>query len=347
MLASGACSGDDGQDGGGDDRSEEPVPRTPELAERDDPLPTVTPTPQDIRWLGPDVAVTAAATVVAGPEVDEGTITVLTEVLEGAGATDVTVTSPPADSADGGLGGTSGGDRESGDTSDGDETSGDGEDSGGDDGDGDGDGDGEHARLTVYIGAADDAALAAALDDVGVTVPADLPAEGYALAAHGWSDGSGTVVLAGADDAGTFYAAQTLRQLSADGSVAGVGIVDHPTMQHRGTVEGFYGSPWTTDERLDQLAFYGRFKLNTYIYAPKDEPYHRDRWRDPYPADRLADVRALVDAAAANHVRFTFAVSPGVSICYSSPDDLAALSDKLASVYDLGVRSFSIALDDI
>src|SRR5690606_25847869 len=157
----------------------------------------------------------------------------------------------------------------------------------------------------------------------------------------------GTIALAGADAAGTFYAAQTLRQLVADGAVAGVGVIDHPARRHRGSVEGFYGSPWTTEERLDQLAFHGRFKLNTYVYAPKDDPWHRDRWREPYPADRLDALGRLVEAAAANHVRFTFAVSPGVSICYSDPDDVAALTAKLEAVRGLGVRSFSIALDDI
>ncbi|HYZ98211.1 MAG TPA: beta-N-acetylglucosaminidase domain-containing protein, partial [Acidimicrobiales bacterium] len=189
----------------------------------------------------------------------------------------------------------------------------------------------------------------ARLDTVPLDVPDDLPAEGYALAAFGREDGTAEIVLAGVDTAGTFYAAQTLRQLvdPAAGTIAGVGVVDHPAMRHRGAIEGFYGSPWTHDERLDQLAFYGRYKLNTYIYAPKDDPYHRDRWRDPYPADLRAELGELVDAATANHVRFTFAVSPGVSICYSDPADVDALAAKLGAVYDLGVRAFSIALDDI
>jgi hyaluronoglucosaminidase len=311
-----ACSGD----GGGDraerddddgspteeatDTTGDPTP-TPELTDRADPLPVVTPTPRDLRWLGPDVAVTPAVTVVAPADADAAALAVVTEVLEGAGATDITTTEPEPEADD---------------------------DAGG---------------LIVRVGSAADADLVDYLGAVGVDVPPDLPAEGYALAAYGRSDGSAAVVIAGADGAGTFYAAQTLRQLAAGGAIAGVGVVDHPAMRHRGTIEGFYGSPWTTDERLDQLAFHGRFKLNTYVYAPKDDPYHRDRWREPYPADRLADLHRLVDAAAANHVRFTFAVSPGVSICYSDPADLAALEAKLQAMYDLGVRTFSIALDDI
>ncbi len=145
---------------------------------------------------------------------------------------------------------------------------------------------------------------------------------------------------------------QTLRQLfvhSGNDSwrVAGVQVSDYPSMPLRGTVEGFYGQPWTHAERLDQMDFYGDVKANTYVYAPKDDPYHRDKWRDPYPADKLAELGELVDRATANHVRFTFAVSPGESVCYSDPADREALKDKLQALYDLGTRAFSIPLDDI
>ncbi|MET8686906.1 beta-N-acetylglucosaminidase domain-containing protein [Streptomyces sp. NPDC004732] len=194
------------------------------------------------------------------------------------------------------------------------------------------------APLTVLLGPATRPDIAEALG--GTDVP-EQP-EGYALrVAHR------TVALGGADAAGQFYAVQSLRQLSTRTSVAGAEISDHPSMPLRGSIEGFYGPPWTETERLDQLDFLGDTKANTYVYAPKDDPYHREKWRDPYPADTLDGLRKLVDRAGANHVRFTFAVSPGASICYSDPADVAALTGKLQSMYDLGVRSFSIPLDDI
>ncbi|HET6773870.1 MAG TPA: beta-N-acetylglucosaminidase domain-containing protein [Acidimicrobiales bacterium] len=343
VLVAGACSGGGG--GAGDDASDRETPVTttpmPRLATRSDPLPVVTPTPRELRWLGPDVEVSPTATVVAAAGADAAAVDVVVEVLEGAGATDVRRTRPGSEGS-GDRAGTHGEDQSGDDSGEPDGQSGD------DSGDPDGQsGDDERAGLTVHVGSVDDADLAGLLDDVGVAAPDDLPPEGYALAAFALTDGSGTVVLAGSDAAGMFYAAQTLRQLTGDGAVAGVGIVDRPAMGHRGTIEGFYGSPWTTDERLDLLDFHGRFKLNTYIYAPKDDPFHRDQWRDPYPPDRLAALRTLAEAAAGNHVRFTFAVSPGVSICYSDPADLDALTAKLEAVYALGVRSFSIALDDI
>jgi hyaluronoglucosaminidase len=324
VLAAACSNGGDGSDEDAGEETPVTTPATPELSERDEPVPVVMPTPRAISWLGPDVTVPDTVTVLAATDVDAATLEAVVEGLQVAGAAEVSL-AERAPRPDGAAGG------------DGDAA---------EDG-GPGDRAAEDGALTVHVGSATDAELVGMLAEVGVEVPDDLPAEGYALATFARSDDTGAVVLAGTDPAGTFYAAQTLRQLADDATIAAVGVVDHPAMHHRGSIEGFYGSPWTTEERLDQLAFYGRYKLNTYIYAPKDDPYHRDRWRDPYPPDRLDHVRDLADAAAANHVRFTFAVSPGVSICYSDPADLAALTDKLAAVHAIGVRSFSIALDDI
>ncbi|MGW3654811.1 beta-N-acetylglucosaminidase domain-containing protein [Streptomyces sp. NPDC005151] len=200
--------------------------------------------------------------------------------------------------------------------------------------------------LTVRLGPASRPDIAAEIGSV--VVPGH--AEGYALRVKA-SSPEKQVALGGTDAAGQFYAVQTLRQLffraGADWRIAGAQVSDYPAMPLRGTIEGFYGQPWSPAERLDQMDFYGDVKANTYVYAPKDDPYHRDKWREPYPGDKLNELRQLVGRADANHVRFTFAVSPGGSICYSDPADRAALKAKLQAVYDLGGRAFSIPLDDI
>ena len=127
----------------------------------------------------------------------------------------------------------------------------------------------------------------------------------------------------------------------------GVAIRDWPSMRYRGSIEGFYGTPWSHADRLDHLDYLGAHKMNTYEYAPKDDPYHRERWRDPYPPDKLAQLGELITRARANHVEFTFALSPGLSICYTSEADLDALLAKFEAVYDLGGRSFNVPFDDI
>ena len=202
----------------------------------------------------------------------------------------------------------------------------------------------QDATLRVRIGDRSSPGVTKGLQDNYWGSPSPLPAEGYVFAASGGKD---SVILGASDPAGAYYAVQTMRQLTSPGRIAGVGVVDQPNMPLRGSIEGFYGTPWTHAERMDQLAFYGDVKFNTYIYAPKDDPFHRERWREPYPPDKLGQVRELIGQAGAHHVNFTFALSPGNSICFSDPADFQALQDKLQTMYDSGVRDFSVPFDDI
>ncbi len=160
--------------------------------------------------------------------------------------------------------------------------------------------------------------------------------------------GPDTLALVGHDGRGTFYAVQTLRQLlGTEGRLPAVEITDAPVIPFRGTVEGFYGTPWTHENRLAQFAFYGRHKMNTYIYGPKDDPYHRaPHWRKPYPPEDAERIRKLVRAARANKVDFVWAIHPGGDIRWTEEDARAVL-DKFQAMYDLGVRSFAVFFDDI
>ncbi|WP_225988289.1 beta-N-acetylglucosaminidase domain-containing protein [Streptomyces lincolnensis] len=204
------------------------------------------------------------------------------------------------------------------------------------------------AGLTVYVGGpTENKATGPALKRLGAAPPTGLASGGYVLAAQR-KNGRSLLALSGVDTTGTFYAAQTLRQL-LDGKRAlpEVTVRDWPTAALRGVIEGFYGTPWTHTERLRQLDFYGRTKQNVYVYSPKDDDYLRARWRDPYPAAELASLKELVDRADTNHVRFTYALSPGLSVCYSSASDIKALTAKFDTLYAIGVRSFAVPLDDI
>ncbi|WP_158602920.1 protein O-GlcNAcase [Jiangella rhizosphaerae] len=177
---------------------------------------------------------------------------------------------------------------------------------------------------------------------VVVRVTTGGPAEGYRLAVDG-----GTVTIAGSDPAGAFYGAQTLRALTADGVLPPVVVEDRPDLAWRGTIEGFYGPPWSHADRLAHLEFAGRHKLNTYVYAPKDDPYHRKQWREAYPAAELDRIGELAAAARRSHVRFVFSLSPGLSMVYSDPAELDLLVAKLEQVRQAGVEDFGLLFDDI
>ncbi|MFB6705793.1 beta-N-acetylglucosaminidase domain-containing protein [Streptomyces sp. NPDC056333] len=175
---------------------------------------------------------------------------------------------------------------------------------------------------------------------------ADLPSGGYRIAV-GTVAGRSTVALDGVGDDGLFHAVQTLRQLVRNGSVAGVTVRDWPGTAVRGMTEGFYGQPWTREERLSQIDFMGRTKQNRYLYAAGDDPYRQARWRDPYPAERRADFRALAERARARHVTLGWAVAPGQAMCMSSDGDVKALTRKIDAMWALGVRVFQLQFQDV
>ncbi|GAA0613707.1 beta-N-acetylglucosaminidase domain-containing protein [Streptomyces crystallinus] len=179
----------------------------------------------------------------------------------------------------------------------------------------------------------------------------DLPPGGYRIGA-GRVGGRDTVALDGVGEDGLFHAVQTLRQLLGQdrrggATVPGVRVRDWPATAVRGTTEGFYGQPWTREQRLEQLDFMGRTKQNRYLYAPGDDPYRLARWRDPYPAAQRADFRAIAARAAANHVALAWAVAPGQEMCLSSDKDLKALLRKLDSMWALGIRAFQLQFQDV
>ncbi len=185
-----------------------------------------------------------------------------------------------------------------------------------------------------------------AIDDLKMTKK-----EGYVVASKHGTKNKKHIVISGDDEAGTFYGTQTFKQIIIERKgtdwIPEVEIKDWPTMPIRGAIEGFYGTPWSHEDRLNQLKFYGEHKMNSYIYAPKDDPYHREKWKEPYPTEKIAEITELVNAAKENHVDFTFAISPGNSVTFSSDTDLQALIDKAEAMWNVGVRSFAIFLDDI
>lgn len=168
------------------------------------------------------------------------------------------------------------------------------------------------------------------------------------------------ITIIGNDERGTYYGVRTLSQLIKDGKVPVIEITDYPDILFRGSVEGFYGKPWSHRDRLAQLKFYGENKLNTYIYGPKDDPYHsslsnhgdstnpdsQGGWRVPYPAAEAQNIRELAETAKKYKVDFVWAIHPGQDIKWNE-EDFQNLLNKFDKMYELGVRSYAVFFDDI
>lgn len=115
----------------------------------------------------------------------------------------------------------------------------------------------------------------------------------------------------------------------------------------RGYIEGYYGKPWTEEQRVEMLEYMSSLGENAYYYAPKDDPYHRKLWRKQYPEKELAALKRIVDKAAQLGVTFHYCIAPGLSMRYSSEMDFYELCQKTRALFGIGISNFGLLLDDI
>jgi protein O-GlcNAcase/histone acetyltransferase len=114
-----------------------------------------------------------------------------------------------------------------------------------------------------------------------------------------------------------------------------------------GVVEGFYGRPWTAEQRRKLFNRMSKMKMNTYIYAPKDDAKHRAYWRDLYTVEEAEMLTTLIEAAEQRGITFVYAISPGLDMIYSDAKEMTKLKRKLKQVASFGCKAFALLFDDI
>lgn len=201
---------------------------------------------------------------------------------------------------------------------------------------------GDPARITWLTG----------INDLWNMAPPQARAnpEGYYLVAAPSQDRTFVLCLS-RTTRGSYYAVQSLLQLleagEAEVHLPRLNVADWPAFRNRGIIEGFYGTPWTWAQRESMIEFAGRNKMNWFILAPKEAPWHRSHWQTPHTREELSSIQRLNQVAGANQVTFCYAISPGRTMNYVSPTDLDLLLTKIASVQKSGVRAFALLMDDI
>lgn len=177
---------------------------------------------------------------------------------------------------------------------------------------------------------------------------------------------AGDILILGNGSGSEYYGMATLQQIfeQAGGAITTLTVNDYAYTQYRGIVEGFYGHPYSMDTRMELMEFCKRYKLNTYVYGPKSDPYHLGSWRLDYPETLTEsqrymgkitryDIMKICDKAAACNVNFVWSIHPGMTngINFGSTDGMdSGISDimtKFAHMYSLGVRAFGVFIDDM
>lgn len=146
--------------------------------------------------------------------------------------------------------------------------------------------------------------------------------------------------------AGFRYALNVLLR-SLLSSIAFTGHRHSPGFKTRGVIEGFYGTPWSHEQRVRGLAHFSDFGFNRFLLAPKDDPWHRYDWRSELSADFLGRVSDLITQGRKNAITLAVAISPGLTVEYSDANDVSAMMVRFKQLHSIGVREFGLFLDDI
>jgi hypothetical protein len=113
-----------------------------------------------------------------------------------------------------------------------------------------------------------------------------------------------------------------------------------------GIIEGFYGRPWSWDERAATIAFLAPHGYGFFLYAPKVDAYLRRRWQEDHPREMADALARLAGRCAELDVRFGVGISP-FEVAEFGTSEREALGRKLAFFDALGVKDLAILFDDM
>lgn len=160
------------------------------------------------------------------------------------------------------------------------------------------------------------------------------------------------IIILGADTDAAFYGITSLEHIfhQMEGStIRYFTIKDYADTNIRGFIEGYYGNPWSNEDRMSLMEFGGDFKMTSYIFAPKNDPYHTSKWRELYPDGEIKEIKKMVEVGNASKCRFVWTAHPFMGGFNSSDVDgeVASLLNKFEQLYSVGVRQFGVLGDDV
>ncbi|MEX0604703.1 MAG: beta-N-acetylglucosaminidase domain-containing protein [Marinobacter sp.] len=114
-----------------------------------------------------------------------------------------------------------------------------------------------------------------------------------------------------------------------------------------GIIEGFFGQPWSWEERervCETLASQG---YGFYLYAPKADPFLRRRWMEPHPPETSQALTSFGQFCRARGMRFGIGLSPFEAYRNFDQRVRDALAAKLEAFDELGIDDLALLFDDM
>jgi len=106
-----------------------------------------------------------------------------------------------------------------------------------------------------------------------------------------------------------------------------------------GVIEGFYGTPWSHAQRLACIDFISSSGWNTYVWAAKQEPRHREQWNEPFTDDELDAFAELSQRSSS--VQVAVGLTPGDGASEHQ------VINKLLPAIHAGCKAVVLCFDDL
>ena len=172
--------------------------------------------------------------------------------------------------------------------------------------------------------------------------------------------GLAQVVVLGENTNAAFFGLASLEQMLDRGTegLPCVAIYDYADVKDRGVIEGYYGIPYSVAVTKDLFRFMMRYKMNSYMYGAKSDPYHSQYWDKDYPTTITAEQEALgyltkdmmgelTEVSHQTKVNFIWAIHPGGEFTGSNDNVITRIMNKFELMHKLGVRQFAVFVDDV
>lgn len=114
-----------------------------------------------------------------------------------------------------------------------------------------------------------------------------------------------------------------------------------------GIIEGFFGLPWSWEERRDAVSFLAPHGYGFYLYAPKSDAWLRRDWQAPHPDAEMEALAAFRAHCRAEGVRFGLGLSPFELHLHDGDDWKAPLAAKLDMLAALEPDDVALLFDDM
>jgi hypothetical protein len=114
-----------------------------------------------------------------------------------------------------------------------------------------------------------------------------------------------------------------------------------------GIIEGYFGTPWTWQDRTHVMQTLAQYGYSFFIYAPKADGSLRRNWQSDFSPEQTRHLTDFAASCKASGVRFGVGLSPYEAFVDFNADVRAALIHKVHQLNDVGVEQLAILFDDM